>query len=384
MMAMRARARRGVRGRIIRRRLTVAAAVAVAAATVGAVTTVEALPASATAAPSLPTQPTSGPGSNGPCTSTSTSVDNPAAFAQKIIVFSPGGTAATPVTGGTCNDAKRPVVVVIHGLLAGIDSQLIGNSLLYGDVIKHFVSTGNVVVFASYETDPDDFHGSFGREDAALALAPKYAPRGDFSRLGIVGHSMGGGAVPYIAQRAVARDWGSKSLWLFALAPAFMADRGPVSVPAHTRVVVANYDGDNFIDMRLGIQQFNAYALPDAQKKHLTVHSQTRGKVKLEANHLSPNSLIAPNGPVHFFAIGGVGDALESCSLLGQNCDADLGYMGRWSDGQPVTPGLVSNHPVDVGPKADALALAGLVGECDARLNVRAAECPPSSLSAAS
>lgn len=55
--------------------------------------------------------------------------------------------------------------------------------------------------------------------------AAAMAPRGDFSRFGIVGHSMGGGAVPYLAQRAAARGWISEM-------------KGSAGVPA--RVVVGS------------------------------------------------------------------------------------------------------------------------------------------------
>src|SRR5262249_32022956 len=157
-----------------------------------------------------PPQPTTGLGANGPCARSQVSVPNLAAPGQVITVHSPVGFGATPLVGGSCNDAKRPVVVVVHGLLAGIDTQLLGSSLLYSGLIEHLVSVGNVVIFATYDTNTNDFVGSYRNEDTAIQLGSLLAPRGDFSRLGIVGHSMGGGATPYLAQKAAARGWGAK------------------------------------------------------------------------------------------------------------------------------------------------------------------------------
>lgn len=306
---------------------------------------------------------------------------NPHDATQKITIYNPEGRGSTPLVGGRCADAKRPVVVVVHGLLAGIDAQILGPSLLYRDVIDHFVSTGNVVVFASWPTDPYSFDTSVPKEDQALAVAQSLAPRGDFSRVGFVGHSMGGSAVPYLAQRAVARHWGTSALWLFQLAPAFATGvgDGPITVPPHTRIVVENYDHDNILDTRIGIEQFTAYTVPLDQKAHVLVRSDIRGPLtRLDATHLSPNSILAPNDAIRFYGIFRTGDALQSCSLTGRDCDADLRYLGRWSDGRPVRAAIVSDHPVDAGPPAVAFNAYGLRGECESPHNPRASRCPAS------
>jgi hypothetical protein len=335
-------------------------------------------PAGADLFPSGPGQPATGLGANGPCTQTRVSAANPAASGQFVSVYSPGGAAASPVVGGTCGDADRPVVVVVHGLGAGTDAQIFGgDSLLYAEVIRHLVSIGNVVIFATYNTDPNDFVGSYRDQDAAIAFASTMAPRGDFDRLGIVGHSMGGGAVPYLAQRAAVRGWGSRDLWLVPIAPWYVhgVGTGPIAVPSHTRVAVIAYDNDTYVDNRIGIDLFNALTVPATQKQHVTVRSQTRAFVSLNAQHTAANSLIAPNDAIKFFGLYQVTDATESCALGGSNCDADLSFMGRWSDGQPVTAAVSTDNPVDTGPVTSSLLLFGSQGECTAPINPRAATC---------
>jgi hypothetical protein len=321
-----------------------------------------------------PAQPTSGLGATGPCSQTSRSVANPSATDQSITIYEPGGTSSTPLTGGTCRDAKRPVVAVVHGLGAA-------SPVLYEDLIKHLVSTGNIVVFATYNTDTNDFTASFGRQDQALVTAAASVPRGDLSNFGIVGHSMGGGAVPFLAQRASARGWGSRGMFLFLVAPWFSSGvgTGPIALPAHARVIVEGYDNDTYVDNRIGIELFHAFTTDPGRKQHVTVRSQTRNGITLNAQHTAANSLIAPNDAIKFFGLYRIVDALESCSLTGAHCDTDLSYMGTWSDGTAVTKAISTDDPVDTGHVTTALHLFGLEGECTAPANPRAANCGPSS-----
>jgi hypothetical protein len=321
-----------------------------------------------------PSQPTAGLGANGPCTQTSRAVANPTAPAQTITIYEPGGPGVTPLVGGACSDAKRPVVAVVHGYLAG-------SSLLYIDEINHLVSAGNIVVFATYDTDTNDFAGSFARENDALVAAAAATPRGDLSRFGIVGHSMGGGAVPYLAQQAGNRGWGSNGLFLFLLAPWFTAGvgTGPIALPVQARVVVEGYDNDTWVDNRIGIEMFGAFTTDAAHKQHVTVRSQTYQGTTLNAQHTAPNSIVAPNDAIKYFGLYRIGDALQACALTGQQCNADLSVMGTWPDGSPVTPAISTDHPVDTGPVTTSLALFGLDGECTAPANPRSATCPPSS-----
>ena len=198
----------------------------------------------------------------------------------------------------------------------------------------------------------------------------------------LVGHSMGGGATPYLAQQAAARGWGSEALWLFQLAPVFTTrvGSGPIKVPGHTRVVVETYDNDFIVDARSGIQQYRDYAIPSSQKKYVMVRTDDHGgpAATLLATHTSPNSLLAPEDAIRFYGIYRVGDALESCALWGKNCDADLTYMGKWSDGREVRRSISSANPVDAGPPAIIFSLFGIALECESSFNPRAHTCPPS------
>lgn len=79
---------------------------------------------------------------------------------------------------------------------------------------------------------------------------------------------------------------------------------GPITVPPHTRIVVENYDHDDILDTRIGIEEFAAYTVPLDQKAHVLVRSDIRGPLtRLDATHLSPNSILAPNDAIRFYGI---------------------------------------------------------------------------------
>src|SRR5215813_1238291 len=109
--------------------------------------------AALTACVSGPPQPTTGLGSNTPCGRTDVQLTDPGAPSSPIYVSYPTGSAAAPLTGGTCGDAARPVVFLVHGYLANFN-------WVYEAVIDHFTRAGNIVVMATYGTDLADVQGS--------------------------------------------------------------------------------------------------------------------------------------------------------------------------------------------------------------------------------
>jgi len=287
-----------------------------------------------------PARPATGLGSKGPCTETLTTTPNPTESGQTLNVYTPGGTAAAP-TGGRCDDATRPTAIVVHGLLAGM-------TWLYADTISHLVANGNVVIFATYNTNPGDFVGSFQKEDAAIVAAANATTRDDLSRVGIIGHSMGGGAIPYLVQRLAARGWGTNGLWVMALAPWTLAGvnaTGPITFPANAHVVVEAYSDDTLVNRSVGVEIFNRITTPVARKQHVTLNSTTYDGATLTAAHTTPNSVIAPEDAMRFYGIYRIADALQGCSQRGVSCATDFSVMGNWSDGTPVLPATSTDTP---------------------------------------
>jgi len=293
--------------------------------------------AAAACAPGPP-PPSSGPGSDTPCGRTDVQFPDPANTANPIYVAYPTGSAAAPVTGGTCGDAHRPVVFLVHGWLASFN-------WVYEGVINHFTRSGNIVVMGTYATDLADVQGSANRALQAITAAAPQLQRADLSRVGMIGHSLGGGTLPWLTQQVVARGWGSQGLWMFALAPFQGIGSGPITLPAHTRAIIEAYDQDTLVDRNVGIDLYRRLSLPADHKDHVTVRSSSHGGATLTAQHTSPNSVITPDDAIKFYGIYRIGDLLESCALLGHDCNADLSLMGTWPDGTAVLPSVVTDNP---------------------------------------
>jgi pimeloyl-ACP methyl ester carboxylesterase len=292
----------------------------------------------ACAGPPRPAPP--GLGSLGPCTETVETIANPQQFGQTLNIFSPGGSAVAP-TGGTCNDDNRPTAIVVHGLSASF-------TWVYSGIISHLVAQGNVVIFATYATDTSDFVGSFQREDEAIVLAAAATDRVDLERVGIIGHSMGGGAIPYLVQRLDARGWGSNGLWVMSLAPWVVAGvpaTGPIVFPSHAHVVVQAYSDDTLVARSTGVDMFNRLSTPLSRKQHVTLRTTSNAGVTLNATHTTPNSVIAPEDAMKFYGIYRIADALQGCSQRGQHCSTDFSFMGQWADGTPVLPAVSTDTP---------------------------------------
>jgi hypothetical protein len=287
--------------------------------------------------PARPTPPAAG--ALGPCGRTNAQLANPSNSANAIYVAYPTGAAATPTLGGTCGDSSRPVVFVVHGYLAN-------SNILYEGIIDHFTRAGNIVVMATYGSgNLADVRGSADIEVAAIGAAVPQLNREDMSKVGLIGHSLGGGMLPYVTQQVASRGWGTNALWLFSLAPYQGVGTGPIALPAHTRAVVEAYSDDGLVNRSVGADLFRRMSMPNGQKDHVTVRTASHGGVTLSAAHTSPNSIIAPDDAIKFYGIYRIGDIVESCAVTGQRCGDDLSLMGTWRDGTTVPPSIVTDNP---------------------------------------
>jgi hypothetical protein len=152
----------------------------------------------------------------------------------KVWVFEPNGTAS-PRSGGTCNDNRRPVVLIVHGFPA---QQIVGlgeaRPRMYGSLIQHLVSNGYVAVFVNYDfasafTDPGPFdplniNQAWARVwigfDQAVrgfsdpipnpwGLQPRtpMTTRANLNKVGLFGHSLGGGMLPLLSTLTFLQSW---------------------------------------------------------------------------------------------------------------------------------------------------------------------------------
>ena len=310
-----------------------------------------ALPASALAA-TPPTQPAPGQlGSAGPCTTgpTTSGFGN---RTQYIWVQTPTG-SGQPRTGGRCDDDARPVVFIAPGYSAMTPDR-------YPHLIDDMISNGHIVVYVNFSLFPVMPGVNYpqvldGFEVAATRFNARLGNRMDLDNIGIFGHSLGAGMVPWLAKQAHANGWGSESLWLLSSATSWvfwveLTDE--IDIPDHTRAMVVAYDQDDKTDHRIGIDLFEAYDVPDDQKWHIQVQSDGA----YVADHFTPGRGAADY--LDWYGVHRPYQALSDCARTGVNCDADLSDMGSWSDGRPATPAIVSDDPEDMGP-SDATVECG-------------------------
>ena len=336
-----------------------------------------------------PVQPPAGaPGGNGSCGVAVRSVTNPRPGATlPVWIFEPTGASTATVTGGRCDASKRPAVFVAHGFGAT-------DSGTYRALLDHSVSVGNVVVYAAYDagdhdgdgdTDRSDLEESYRVVDDGIVAAVAATPRIDVTRVGWWGHSHGGGMVPWLVQQGAARGWGTKALWMSNVAQAYsqLIGDSTIAVPPNTQALTVAFAQDVLADKRLGIDVYESLLLPAAQKRHVMINSDLHGYPPLIAEHNAPTAA-AGAGDAIDFQLWRYYDLLETCSLTGQNCDADLSTVGTWSDGVSAVPAVVSTHPADSGPMPAILAecdsLFGTGGLAPIDLNPRRARCGPARL----
>ena len=310
--------------------------------------------------------PTGSPGADGSCGITRRELWNPVDGRHAVVVFQPTG-SGRPFTGGSCSDDHRPGVFVAHGYLGTFPEG-------YQGMIDHLVGSGFVVVFPGYPVEFDPPH-QYDVVDSGFVLGAAASGRIDLDRIGVVGHSFGGGMAPWLLQRAVARGWGSAALWSVVMAPwfALQVGAGPIDLPARTRLTVVNYDEDVVVDARIGIEMLRSVTLTPDHTAHVTVRTDRSSDPPLFADHLGPVSLealpflgvISTDHDDRFSAWRSI-DATAGCAIDGRWCDTDLSDMGIWPDGRPVLPAVVSDDPVDAGPPA--------LQECEFFLNPR--HCP--------
>lgn len=319
--------------------------------------------------PELGAPPAAGnPGSTGPCAVSTRQLVNPADTSMELQVAVPTGSAA-PWTGGTCGDDERPVVLVAHGYFGSL-------SVAYGGLVEHLVSNGFAVVFPAWPVpfDPDHWYEVV---DRGFVTAVEAEPRIDTTRVGVLGHSMGGGMALPMVQRAAARGWGADALWtvLYAAAFAYQLPPGSIDVPAHTRVAVVGYEHDPLIDNRIAIELLQSVQLPAEQRTHVMVRTDRSGPDTLWADHFGPVGLTLPwlgqlsVDHLHRWADWRVADATGRCAIDGDWCDVDLGNLGTWPDGRAVHRAIVSRDPSDLGPIA--------IIECEFPSNPRPCPRPP-------
>ena len=222
----------------------------------------------------LPDTPFSG--ADGPYRMRMISVPDPGYPGQDLLIFQPVG------LGG-----RRPVIFFAHGFGPNYWQT-------YVDLISHLVSLGYVLVWAPYpntNATNDDRYTSLWVGFAAAVKADGDIM--DLTRVGFLGHSFGGGAVPALAyQGLVANGWGRNGAFMMLLAPWYSYETSDTllqGLPASLIQAEEIYDQDTTNDHRMAID-IDQHLAPGAEKYFFLGKSGTLDGCVLTADHSVPGT----------------------------------------------------------------------------------------------
>lgn len=292
------------------------------------------------------------PGAAGPCGTRTTHLQNPVDSRHDLVVVEPTG-GGSPWTGGQCGDDERPGIFVAHGYTGNFVEG-------YQAMVDHLVSNGFVVVFPGYTIEFDPPH-QYEVVDSGFVLGAETSGRIDLDRIGVIGHSFGGGMAQWLIQQAARRGWGSEATWVVNFAPWYALEVGTaqIGLPAHTQYTMVSYEWDYFVDTRIAIEIYRSLSIPESQRRHVMVFSDTAAEPQLNADHLGPVSveLVKGLGTVstdhfdHWVTFRTI-DATAGCSLAEKWCGHDFANTGTRVGGKPVKRAEVRHDQPDVGPPA--------------------------------
>jgi pimeloyl-ACP methyl ester carboxylesterase len=308
--------------------------------------------------PNIP-KPTSGYGADGTHTKGTIVFDNPLFPGHNIEIYYP-----SDVSG------KLPTLFYGHGYSSN------NNGTAYW-LMDFVAKKGYAIVFVPYETGIN-FTAMYANMLAGFRKAARdYPAIIDTTKVGFIGHSLGGGASFNSAfKTGTENNWGSNGRFIFSLAPWYVLNLSQSDLqnfPANTKLLIQVYDDDNVNDHRMAIDVFNNINIPVAEKDYLRMHSDTVAGYVYAANHSMPTSSAAYNA-LDQYGYYRLLDALCDYTFNG-NISAKNVALGNGSAAQitmpaPLKPLLQQDYPLVAYPQT------GYSFACSNFLNPRQSSCP--------
>jgi dienelactone hydrolase len=320
---------------------------------------------------------TSGFGADGPFSVQMQTIPSPQFSGQVVTLYFPQETAGAVV--------RRPVVFFAHGFGAV-------SPFFYEELLRHIATRGYVVVYSPYQALEGglDFTVRYNTLWAGFEAAVRaFSARIDTTRVGMMGHSYGAGALPAMAWRAfVERSWGSNGRFLFPMAPWYsdqITNDQLRRFPPDTKLLMQIYNDDGTNDHHMAADIFTAISIPASEKNFVNVVADTvqtaSGRYIFGAGHsLCATGAFGGSGGAFdgydVYAVFRLVDALAEYAFTGSTAAKNVAlgngspeqvFMGMVGS-RPIKPLIVSNPPA-VNPQQRASWL------CSNPLNPRRDNC---------
>jgi Secretion system C-terminal sorting domain len=221
-------------------------------------------------------QPTSGYGSDGTHTVEVISFPNPNFISEEIKLFYPSDIPT-----------QVPTLFYSHAYGGYFPISVAG--------LLHFVAKkGYAIVFVPYPVTGSTQDRYDNLLAGFLKAARDYPAIIDTTKVGFIGHSLGGGASFGISYKCFTQyNWGENGRFIHASAPWYSFDITQTelqSFPSNTKLLVEVYDNDPVNDHRMAIDIFYNINISNSEKDFITVRSDTIDSYLYEANHDLPTN----------------------------------------------------------------------------------------------
>jgi hypothetical protein len=247
-----------------------------------------------------------------------------------------------------------PLVIICRSF--GIDANE------YEELIVHLVNKNCFVLYAPSRrisfTRNKIIDYDFGVD--GIIEAVKRFPQIDTTRVGVIGHGFGAGAVPSLMRKLRANSWGNDGAFMYLMSPWYLYsinERDMVSFPQDVSMVVQIFQDDRYNDPRIAADIFNISGIPSSNKSFIIVPTDTIGPVRYKADYVTPlgnNSEFGQFDALDSLAIFRIADSLIagsfyddtiSCKLLdGEGAFRELHMRSRFV-GDSVPPLITSDSP---------------------------------------
>jgi hypothetical protein len=278
-----------------------------------------------------------------------TTFQSPLYPAKDVTIFYPEGISE-----------PRPAVMFAHGYTAS-------DTVVYNQLLNFIASNNYVAVFSPYKILATVEHNYNIILQGFLKAARDHPGIIDTTKIGIMGHSFGGGACPWLGKKLfMERGWGENGRFLFPMAPwyAHEIEQDDLSgFPADCKMIMQIYNQDSVNDHRLAIDVFNHINIPAPEKDFINVFTDILpnppfGDYIYKADHGVPTTLSERDrsyDALDFYAVFRLLHALMDYTFH-QDMDAKNIALGNGSDEQTdmgmLKPLKVSDNPVPLHPQS--------------------------------